>query len=499
MGALGALTAVLVACGAGGGGASPDASTAGQASTGSPPGGAAAASVPSPTQEAVNYTGKFSLSPDNGTIGSVVTAKGSGFDANVSLDLVWQAFTGNWKTDGEKFLGREFSEVMQPLTTVRTDGTGSFETQFTVPDGFGFMHDVRVEQDRVLRNKAGFNVQMEVTVSPTSGPAGTPITIEAKGIGWQSLQNSWAVLYDNRYTGYMSAVTTNGYAKVTIPATGSAGKHVISILHASLTFPYMNMQQSPQPDRPTWTVPFTVTKGAPVLPPPATSQGLPRVEASAAPPPSGPWIATDWLNGQVGSPVTLRGRGFTPNDSVELLWYRVVGSRVSGNGWDEQSVSLGKVTVGSDGTFSFPFQTLDDLGGDHRIEAWVKGEKLASTSYEITPSAFALSTSSAPAGTMVTVHLKGGGWTETANIYTVVYDNGYVGYACAFNSQGDLTIYLPATGDPGWHFIDLYPAIYKGKDAAGVDDFRVPQLSFASDHPHEKLPAFHFAIQVTES
>src|SRR5581483_4404669 len=177
MGALGALTAVLVACGAGGGGASPDASTAGQASTGSPPGGAAAASVPSPTQEAVNYTGKFSLSPDNGTIGSVVTAKGSGFDANVSLDLVWQAFTGNWKTDGEKFLGREFSEVMQPLTTVRTDGTGAFETQFTVPDGFGFMHDVRVEQDRVLRNKAGFNVQMEVTVSPSSGPVGTPITI----------------------------------------------------------------------------------------------------------------------------------------------------------------------------------------------------------------------------------------------------------------------------------------------------------------------------------
>src|SRR5581483_7686399 len=195
----------------------------------------------------------------------------------------------------------------------------------------------------------------------------------------------------------------------------------------------------------------------------------------------------------------LRGRGFTPNDSVELLWYRVVGSRVSGNGWDEQSVSLGKVTVGSDGTFSFPFQTLDDLAGDHRIETWVKGEKVASTSYEITPSAFALSTTSAPAGTMVTVHLKGGGWTETANIYTVVYDNGYVGYACAFNSQGDLTIYLPATGDPGWHFIDLYPAIYKGKDAAGVDDFRVPQLSFASDHPHEKLPAFHFAIQVTES
>jgi hypothetical protein len=37
------------------------------------------------------------------------------------------------------------------------------------------------------------------------------------------------------------------------------------------------------------------------------------------------------------------------------------------------------------------------------------------------------------------------------------------GYACAFNSQGDLEIFMQATGEPGWHYIDLYPAIYKGK------------------------------------
>ncbi|UCF98277.1 MAG: hypothetical protein JSV89_01775 [Spirochaetaceae bacterium] len=88
--------------------------------------------------------------------------------------------------------------------------------------------------------------------------------------------------------------------------------------------------------------------------------------------------------------------------------------------------------------------------------------------------------------------------TGTANIYHLNFDNAYLGYACGFNSQGDITIYLPLTGDPGWHFIDLFPGIYKGKDAGGVSNFRVPQLTYREDHPGEILPAFHFAVLVRE-
>jgi hypothetical protein len=102
-----------------------------------------------------------------------------------------------------------------------------------------------------------------------------------------------------------------------------------------------------------------------------------------------------------------------------------------------------------------------------------------------------------PAGTTFKIHLKGVGWTETANIYTVVYDNNYIGYACAFNSQGDVEIFLKASGEPGWHFIDLYPAIYKGKETRPLN-FRIPQLSYAHDHPGEDLPRFRFAFEVTE-
>ena len=64
----------------------------------------------------------------------------------------------------------------------------------------------------------------------------------------------------------------------------------------------------------------------------------------------------------------------------------------------------------------------------------------------IAPSAFPLDVARGPVGTTFKVHLKGVGWSETANIYTVVYDNGLSGYACGFNSQGDVGIILQATG-----------------------------------------------------
>ena len=55
---------------------------------------------------------------------------------------------------------------------------------------------------------------------------------------------------------------------------------------------------------------------------------------------------------------------------------------------------------------------------------------------------------------------------------------------------------MQATGEPGWHFIDLYPAIYKGKETR-PNNFRLPQLTYADDHPGEDLPRFRFAFEVT--
>lgn len=127
------------------------------------------------------YVGRFLLGPAEGPSGTAVKAMGNGFAPNTKLDIVWQAIRGSWKVnDSGEFHGREFKEVSEPRDSVTTDAAGQFETTFTVPDGFGFIHDVLVMKDGEIQNKAGFNVDMRVSLSPLGGPEGTPITISAK-------------------------------------------------------------------------------------------------------------------------------------------------------------------------------------------------------------------------------------------------------------------------------------------------------------------------------
>lgn len=457
-----------------------------------------AAATPEPTL--VNYVGQVALNPSRGPAGTEVTITGTGLDPDAELTVNWNTVRGSWVLKGdanEEFHGREFTPVTHELAKVRTDAQGAFSAQFVAPAGHGFTNDVTVERDGRLLNKAGFRLEPTVTIQPESGPVGTPITIHMEGIGWDNLENSWLVTYDNQFTGLISSVTTGGIATAVIPATGNPGKHVIRVVHGSFTMPYLNMQQSPRPDRPTFTLFFTVTDGLPVFPPEAGSQSL-APEAGTPASGTGPAIWTDPASATVGTPLTISGSGLTAGAELTLNWYTVVGNRVGGQGWDEASSELGKVAVGADGTFRYELAVPDDLGGPHRIEATVGDTVVAQTELTITPSAVSISPSSGPVGTVITIQLKGVGWTETANIYNLTYDNGYLGYACGFNTNGDVRIYLPAAGTPGWHFIDLYPGIYKGKDVPGVQNFRIPQLTYADDHPGERLPAFHFAFEVTE-
>ena len=461
---------------------------------------AAGASTAAPEPK-VEYVGRMALQPNHGPAGTRVTASGSGLPLNTQLQLVWNTVKGEWLTSGEwgeEYHGRRFTPVTRPMQMVTTDAAGHFEATFTAPQDFGFSHDVTLVDKGVIRNKAAFSIDPVASLSASSGPVGTPIGITLSGVGWQNLENSWTLVYDNKFTGWLSSVTTGGQAKAVIPATGSPGKHVIQIIHGAFTVPYMNMQQSPQPDRPSFTMTFTVTPGAPVLPPVAASQALPAV-AGAAPAGTGPAIWTNPAAGPVGTPFRLEGRGLPAGKTVDLLWARVKGSRVSGNGWDEETIPLGKVQVDAAGhTVLDGLKAPDDLGDPHRIVARLGDQSLAQTTFTITPSALPVEPASGPVGTNFLIHLKGVGWTETANIYLVVYDNAYIGYACGFNSQGDVQVFLKATGDPGWHFIDLYPGIYKGQEMAGVQNFRIPQLTAADDHPLERLPVFRFAFRVTE-
>ncbi len=438
------------------------------------------------------YVGTLTVEPQSAAAGARVKIRAFGLPPGQRFELVWTTVRGQWNVGDNQYRGRTYLPVAYRIGEPVSDAAGQLEAQFTVPDDFGFQHDIVLQQSGRLFTKAGFNVTMTIDVSPTEGPPGTPITVDVKGIGWRQMENSWLLLYDNRFTGWMSAVTTPGSARFTIPAAGRPGVHVLEVLHGDFTFPYRNMQQSPAPDRPQFVRTFTVTDGAPVLPPAAPSQSLmqPRLPAATGALTSTPPFSV------VGQPIRIEGTGFTSGRSYTINWKTVSGNRVGGGGWEERSASIGQAHADASGVLRLELATPDDLGGAHAVQV-NDGTTVRTGTHWIMPSAAALDVARGPAGTAFRIHLKGVGWTETANIYTVVYDNAYIGYGCGFNSQGDAEFTLHASGEPGWHFIDLYPSIYKGTETRPIN-FRLPQLTYARDHPGEDLPAFRFAFEVTE-
>src|SRR5439155_763747 len=188
-----------------------------------------------------------------------------------------------------------------------------------------------------------------------SGPVGTPITVEVRGIGWQSYQNSFQLAYDNAYTGWVSSITTDGYGKVVIPATGAPGTHYITLGHSEFGAPYLNPQQQPVvASRPFPHIAFTVTDGLAVRPAPASQQGFPTI--AAKPVDKGIWTAP--AGATVGTPATLNAKALPANSDVEVVWTTMVGNR-SVTGFEERTKTLGKTKTDAAGTFTWAFNVPD--------------------------------------------------------------------------------------------------------------------------------------------
>ena len=455
---------------------------------------------------AAQGTGRLTLEPMNGTVGTAVTATASGLEPDTEVELVWMSADADWNVGDGTFHGVTAVETRTVVATATVAADGSATFEFPVPPDYGYVHNLFVEAGGEQLARQGFTVAPSLSISPTSGPVGTPITVTMTGVGYRFWESVWHLAYDGAHTGWISAITTKGTAVITIPATGEVGLHTLQAISGTHPVPYLNQQQSPnyKPAVPTVLgAMFEVTEGAPVLVPAPATQSLPRGPAVSSNFMSGPSLSLAHRSGVVGSPLDISGRGFAPGAALELSWSSVTGNRISGAGWQEVERTLAQVTAGSDGTFAITLDTPDDLGGAHTLRAVGEGvdEEVV---YVITPSVALIEPQVVAPGGDITVVIKGVGWTETANIYTVLLDNGYLGYGCGFNSQGDVTIFLKAPGREGTHYISIFPSIYQGEVTspggpttpdANATFLQLPMLNFI-DHPGEELPAFLLSFEV---
>jgi len=343
----------------------------------------------------------------------------------------------------------------------------------------------------------GIEVTQSFELSPVSGPLGTPIELKVKGLGWRTMESTWVVNWDNNLVGFVSAAGTKGSAVARLRAAGPVGDHIVRVLTGYQGQGYLNYEQSPVAHLPRPQFTFRTTPGRASTPlayaEPYQRQPVPKTEVFV----EDATLSLDATQGPVGSRTTLRGEGFPANATLQLAWQTSVGSRVSGNGFESQEQEFGTVKVGADGRINLPVTVPDDLGGLHGLAVRNGDKTLGRVFFVIETSIASISPTSGPVGTPVTIHLKGVGWTEYDNIYVATYDNAYMGYACGFNSQGDVVINFHASGTPGQHIIDLYPGIYQGPPTETQLLYRQPQLTYADDHPGNKIPALRFTFEVT--
>ena len=432
-------------------------------------------------------------------VGASVHATAAGLPPGKTVELAWGTVNGGWVIeDYYHFRGKKYSETNNKLGEFRVDSAGRLDAVFTIPEDYGGVHEVLALIDGKTVAQNGLEVTQTFELSPKSGPLGTPIELKVKGLGWRTMESTWAVEWDNSELGWVSAAGTRGSAVARFRATGPVGDHIVKLYTSWQGQSYLNYEQSPVAHLPRPQFTFRTTSGGPAresYAEPYQPQAIPQTEVKAA----GATLAVSPTQGPVGTRAMLRGEGFPKNTSLQLVWQTSMGSRVSGLGFEPQENVLAEIKVGSDGRFESPLTIPEDLGGLHGV-ALRKGDSLVARAFfVIETSIVSITPKSGPAGTPVTIHLKGVGWTEYDNIYVATYDNSYMGYACGFNSQGDVVINFTATGEPGPHLIDLYPGIYQGPASEPQQLYRLPQLTYADDHPGNKIPALRFNFEVTPS
>lgn len=151
---------------------------------------------------------KISISPENVSMGDLVTVNGSGFSVSSGVTIL---------LDGN------------PVTTtpaqVLTDQNGSFVASFLVPPCSGGNHTVLVQDAQGFKSTATLTISSKITATPSSGTVGTLVTVS--GTGFSALTNV-VVLFANEQVGTLATDANGSFTGLTftVPASAAGGQIV---------------------------------------------------------------------------------------------------------------------------------------------------------------------------------------------------------------------------------------------------------------------------------
>jgi len=461
--------------------------------------------------------GTLVLSEDESYVGDTITIKGRNLPANERFELVWESVQGKWGVvEAHEIKGTQFRPIEETILTVETDGDGAFDREWTIKQDYGGSHEIAIPaDDGETIAAAELEVLPWFELEETTAQLGESFTLRGYGLGPDVMRNNYQVSWDNGNVGFVTGVMNRGTATAEIRAA-ETGEHVIQVWRNYRGIPYLlNNTQSPfgtvgSGRQNVWTVevlepddpPETAWMDALFDEQPIDIHYPPLDEDTAAE------LSITPQCGQPGTEATITGTGFPADARVDLVWYRHEGHDPRGtDSTPSPKISarpkpdvLPTVRTDASGEFSTDVEIPRDVGSTRPITARVRGREVAVTGFMLQPKIERFEPKSGPVGTPIEIELSGVGWTNYENAPILVYDNDPLGYFCGTGGDdetGTVNPVIRAAGDPGYHFIDIYPALFWVEE--DLPDFELkPHLSYLDNHPMRPLPAMHFAFEVTE-
>jgi hypothetical protein len=466
--------------------------------------------TPTATTPTPPLPGTVQLSQSEGFVGDTIEVQASGLPANRELEVVWETVQGTWALiKAMNIVGPKYAPRTEPIARTRTDAQGRLSASYTIPEDYGGTHDVKVQTaDGKPLAKESFTLLSSFEIDRTSAPMGETFTVSSHALGPNQFRTNYQLAWDNAYSGIFTAVSSRGHAEATLTAVGPPGKHLIEVHRGFLGLSFLVAKQSPFGDviggrtshwvvevtepegdlRRSWSPPLRDADPVPVFYPELERES--EAELSVTPD-----------HGVAGDAATITGRNFPANTEVDLVWYTITGSRVTSAPIEKVAKPdvLPRVRTDGNGAFSLDVEIPTDKGGTRPIVAEVDGEGVAVTGFVMQPKLVGMTKESGPIGTEFQVEMAGLGWTEYGNTYALLWDNQYLGYGCGMDEEGGVVKFdVTACGDPGPHFIDMYPAMYRADENPPDMYGGKAQLTYRYDHPGHPTPSLHFTFEVTE-
>ena len=125
------------------------------------------------------------VTPSQVVIGNAITITGKGLTGNTPITLTWSTHDATWVADVQpntvNYMGTSFIKYNVVIATITTDALGGFVYKTKVPSDFGGVHDIYAVNNDVALAHGGVQIARTFKMTPSSGPVGTPITIEYSG------------------------------------------------------------------------------------------------------------------------------------------------------------------------------------------------------------------------------------------------------------------------------------------------------------------------------